>query len=1191
MICSNCGTENRPEARFCLKCGARLALACPNGHPVPAGALFCDQCGAQVGGAADPTTPSNVEPAKQQPHAPPTAERRLVSVLFADLVGFTPLSEKRDAEEVRDLLSKYFEAARRLIARYGGTVEKFIGDAVMAVWGTPVAQEDDAERAVRAALDLIEAVSALGQEVGAPDLKARAGVLTGEAAVTIGAEGQGMVAGDLVNTASRIQSVAEPGTVLVGETTRRSTEASIAYEEAGAYELKGKAERVALWRPLRVIAGVRGALRSAGLEPPFVGRDRELRLVKELFHGSSEERKAHLVSVVGIAGIGKSRLSWEFFKYIDGLAEGLWWHRGRCLAYGEGVTYWALAEMVRMRARIDEGEEPASAIAKLRETMERHLPDPEERKWVEPRLAQLLGLEEHSAADRQDLFSAWRLFFERLCEESPTILVFEDMQWADTALLDFVEYLLDWSRSHPLFVMALSRPELSEKHPNWAAGKRNFTSIFLEPLSPTDMDELLSGFVPGLPGELRSKILDRAEGVPLYAVETVRMLIDRGLLVQEGSRYRPAGAIESLDVPETLHALIAARLDGLMAEERRLLQAASVLGKSFTRAGLSSLSGMEDVQIDALLSSLTRKEVLSYQTDPRSAERGQYLFLQDLVKRVAYETLSRKERKANHLAAARHLEANFVAEEDEIVEVLASHYVQAYEAAPEAPDAAEIKAKVRDMLARAGERTASLAATEEARRYFEQAIEFADDTAVRARLHERAGEMAWIAGRAAEGIAHYEQAMDLYESSGLPRPAARVSAAYADILWQQGRPEEAVDRLRRAYGVLSGDEPDAAMAVVAHQLGRFLFFLGETEESLARIEEALLTAELLRLSEVFAQALNTKSLVLKIVGRIEESRILLEHALRVSLDNNLSAAALRSYNNLVALLAEDDLHQEELDMTERGLELARRVGNRVWEHKLMADQINPLFYLGRWDEAVGRADEIRNAANLASMRAVAVEFMMLQPIFVGRGDLEAARQNLQVLAEGEQSADLQVRATYDVALAQLLIGEGSYAEALDVAERGITDRNSSIRDPAVRDAVVVALDAAFRLGRMERVEELVDTLDRLRPGQVTPSIRAQTSRFRARLAAARGETEGVDSGYKGAAAAFRDGVIPFWLAVTLVEHGEWLIDQGHAPEAEPLLREARAIFEQLKAGPWLERLTNAESRVAREAPTMSGVAG
>jgi class 3 adenylate cyclase len=368
-MCANCGAENPVTQKFCGECGTALAATCSScGAVNPPRHKFCGECGnALAAGVSAPTLAT--EDGKQQTAV---AERRVVTVLFADLVGFTKLSEARDAEEVRELLSRYFESCKRLISIYGGTVEKFIGDAVMAVWGAPVAQEDDAERAVRAALDLVTAVSALGDELGAPELRARAGVLTGEAAVTIGAEGQGMVAGDLVNTASRIQSAAEPGSVLVGESTKRATEAAIAYADAGAHELKGKTEPVLLFHPLRVIAGRAGALRGEGLEFPVVGRERELRLVKELFHASVEEKKAQLVSVVGVAGIGKSRLSWELEKYVDGLIDDVWWHRGRCLAYGDGVAYWALAEMVRMRCGIAEGEESASAREKLRTALARH---------------------------------------------------------------------------------------------------------------------------------------------------------------------------------------------------------------------------------------------------------------------------------------------------------------------------------------------------------------------------------------------------------------------------------------------------------------------------------------------------------------------------------------------------------------------------------------------------------------------------------------------------------------------------------------------------------------------------------------------------------------------------------------------------------------------------------------------------
>ncbi|MEA2461612.1 MAG: hypothetical protein QOH90_1789, partial [Actinomycetota bacterium] len=815
MNCPNCGTENRDEARFCQGCGTTFAVTCPNGHPVSPTARFCDQCGSPVGTQPAQPTLTSVSTT----HAP-AAERRLVSILFADLVGFTTLSESRDVEEVRELLSGYFETCKKLISLYGGTVEKFIGDAVMAVWGAPIAQEDDAERAVRTALDLTAAVTALGQEVGAPELKARAGVLTGEAAVTLGAVGQGMVAGDLVNTASRIQAAAEPGTVLVGESTRRATDAAIAYEEAGSHELKGKSGPTALWRALRVIGGRRGALRSTGLEPPFVGRDRELRMVKDLFHGSSAEKKAHLVSVQGIAGIGKSRLSWEFFKYIDGLAEIVDWHRGRCLPYGEGVTYWALAEMVRMRAGIAEGEGQEEASVKLHEAVRDIVRDEEEQRWVEPRLSHLLGLEERTQHEREDLFAAWRLFLERMAERSVTVMVFEDLQWADPSMLDFIDYLLDWSRSHPIFVLTLSRPDLMDRRAEWGVGKRNFTPMYLEPLGPDSMEELLTGFVPGLPEELRKQILARAEGVPLYAVETIRMLLDRGSLVREGSTFQTTETVHSLEVPETLQALIAARLDGLTPDERRLVQDASVLGKTFTKSALSALSAIDEGALDPLLAALSRKEVFALQSDPRSPERGQYGFLQDLMKRVAYETLSKHERKSRHLAAARYLREAWGEDEDDIVEVIASHFLEAYKAVPDADDASDLKSTSGMLLRRAGERAAALGANEEAQRYFEQASELLEDPLARAELLERAGRSGWSAGRTAVAHDHFEKAIELFDSVGSLSASARVSGRLGELIWVEGHIDQAAERMERALDVLQ-DESDEDTAWLSAQLGRF----------------------------------------------------------------------------------------------------------------------------------------------------------------------------------------------------------------------------------------------------------------------------------------------------------------------------------------------------------------------------------
>jgi class 3 adenylate cyclase/predicted ATPase len=1179
LVCASCGAENGAGVKFCGECGAALATACPAcGTPNEARRKFCGECGSPLGAGA-PSASSR--PAVPPSPEAPAAERRLVSVLFADLVGFTSLSESRDAEDVRELLSHYFDTCRRLIDLYGGTVEKFIGDAVMAVWGTPVATEDDAERAVRAALDLVAAVTALGEEVGASELRARGGVLTGEAAVTLGAEGQGMVAGDLVNTAARIQAAAPPGAVYVGEATRRSTEQAVVYEHAGDHEVPGKSGLVPLWHALRVVSGVRGALKAEGLEAPFVARERELRLLKDLFHASAEEPKAQLVSVSGIAGIGKSRLAWEFYKYLDGLPQTTLWHRGRCLAYGEGVTYWALADMVRFRCRIAEDENSDSAFAKLRATLAERMPEEDERRFVEPRLAHLLGLEEREAREREELFGAWRLFFERLAEADPVVLVFEDMQWADASLLDFVEYLLEWSRDHTLYVVTLARPELLERRPTWGAATRAFSSLHLERLPEEAMGELLRGLVPGLPPELEARIVAHAEGVPLYAVETVRMLLDRGLLVQEGSVYRPIAAIETLEVPETLHALVAARLDGLSAAERGLLQDGAVLGKTFTRRALAALSGLDERRLEPLLAGLVRKEVLYLQADPRSPEHGQYGFLQDLVRRVSYETLARRERKTRHLAAATHLEEGFGSEQ-EVVEVVAAHYLAAYEAAPGDDDAAEVKARSISLLARAGERAASLAASGEAQRYFEQAASLADEPLEQARLLERAGEMAFRTGKSEQAQTHFEQAHARFLEAGEGHEAARVSARLGEVEWRLGGLDEALERMEAAFAELQGDQPDADVAALAAELGRLHVFRGEFELASERLEAALEMAESLWLPEVLAHALISKGLIATFHrSRFTEALALTQEGLALALEHELPSAAVRAYNNLADLLNRRDRCEEAAAQLEQGLVLVRRVGHRTWEETLLGELAWSHAFSGRWEDALACLEQVsreRLSEGLGTFLAA------LPELLVARGAPEKARQLLAHFTRWDGSADVQKRTGYGAAQAVVLRAEGREKEALVAAEEVLTAMGElGPTAERVKVALTQALEAALALGERGRVEELLGLVEALPPGRIAPSMRAQAARFRGRLAAADGNGAGVDGGFTAAAATFREFGAPFWLAVTLTEHSDWLVSVGRAETAEPLLAEAREIFERLEAKPWLTRVEAAVAGTRAEA--------
>ncbi|MGN6475472.1 MAG: adenylate/guanylate cyclase domain-containing protein [Mycobacteriales bacterium] len=629
-----------------------------------------------------------------------------MSLLFGDLVGFTPIAESKDPEAVREMLSAYFERSRAVIERYGGVVEKFIGDAVFAVWGVPAAREDDAERAVRAGLDLTSTVTALGEELGIPELQMRVGITTGQVAVTLGVVGEGMVAGDAVNTAARVQSVAGPSQVWVDDTTRSLTTAALAYASMGEHELKGKAAPVELFHATRTIAGLGGEQRVDGLEAPFVGRDRELRMVKELFHATVEEGRPRLVLVAGEPGIGKSRLAWEFEKYVAAIpTTTTWWLRARCLSYGDGVAGRVIAELFRYLFRLADSDDDATVRETLSARLAQHVADEAERDVLRPRMESLLGLSDQ-AFEQADLFACWRVFLEALPEEtapSVTILI-EDFQWADDGLRQFVDHLLEAAKA-AITIVALARPEAIEQHPGLGVGRRS-TMVFLEPLADPAMELLLDGLVANLPKALRQELVSRAEGVPLYAVETVRALIDRDVAVPSGGRYViDAVSADALDLaalgpPATLQALLASRLDALPDDERRVVQDASVLGQSFTMSGIRTLTP-EGIDLDAVLESLRRREILSVDNDPRSPERGQFRFVQALLRGVAYDTLSRRDRRARHLAVASYLAAQ--PDADSLSGVIASHFVDAIESMPDADDAGELKESAIAQLERAAQ--------------------------------------------------------------------------------------------------------------------------------------------------------------------------------------------------------------------------------------------------------------------------------------------------------------------------------------------------------------------------------------------------------------------------------------------------------------------------------------------------------
>jgi class 3 adenylate cyclase/tetratricopeptide (TPR) repeat protein len=961
LHCTNCGASNPVGQKFCGNCGTLLASGCPNcGATNPPGQRFCGECGTALAAA----TPRATDPVAEAPGpaisgARPGsssrivgsvgsgAERRLVTVLFADLVGFTPFAEERDAEEVRDTLTRYFDLATDVIARHGGTVEKFIGDAVMAVWGTPTAREDDAERAVRAALELVIEVRGLGGEINA-----RAAVLTGEAAVTLGATNQGMVAGDLVNTAARLQGVAPPGAVLVGEATQRLASGSIVFEPAGEQVLKGKVAPVPAWRALRVVAERGGRGRADALEAPFVGRDEELRLLKDLYHATVREQRTRLVSVMGSGGTGKSRLAWEFEKYLDGIVGTTWWHHGRSPAYGEGITFWALGEMIRQRARLAETDDEATTRQKITDMVARVATDEREAAWFQSAFLALLGIE---PGRPDELFGAWRTFFERMSATGPVVLVFEDLHWADSGTLDFIDHLLEWSRNLPLYIVTLARPELLDKRPAWGAARKNFTSLSLEPLGESSVRDILAGLAPGLPEHTVRAVVDRAEGIPLYAIETIRMLVDDGRLVAEPDRtYRLVGDVTALAVPPTLTALIAARLDALDGADRALILDAAVLGQSFTSAGLSAVSGVDDAVLEPRLQALIRSELLVREGDPLSPERGQYAFVQALVREVAYNTLSKKDRKTRHLAAARFFESLGT---DEIAGALAGHYLAAHELAAEGDERDALANQARLALRGAAERASSLGAHDQAVSFWNQAISVTNDPAEQTDLLERAGESASIAARWEDADRFLGSAIEQHRRRGDRQALARAAAILGRALLSQYRVQEAIELLTPIRAEVDDIENDPSVVALDSQLARIHYFNGEPVRALEIADRVLGIAERLQLTSIVAETLNTRGGALIDTGRGLEGLIVAEGAIPLAKSVGLPHIALRAQNTVgIYLLWRDP--RAAAAIFEQGMAEARRLGQRAMLVRLTENAIENARVIGNWDWAIAELNGV-----------------------------------------------------------------------------------------------------------------------------------------------------------------------------------------------------------------------------------------
>jgi class 3 adenylate cyclase/tetratricopeptide (TPR) repeat protein len=1189
--CPSCGTTNQAGAKFCIECGAGLAAGCPTcGATNPPGARFCAECGTRLA----PGGPAAVAPARQPAVAPPRGaapvaalptERRVVSILFADLVGFTARSDGTDPERVREFLAQYFELARETIERYGGSVEKFIGDAVMAVWGTPVAREDDAERAVRAALDLVDAVRRLGQEQADESLALRAGVLTGEAAVAVGAVGQGMVAGDMVNTSSRLQSVAPPGSVLVGEATYRAASRAITFEPAGDQVLKGKVAPVPAWRALRVVAERGGLGRSEGIEAPFVGRDDELRLLKDVLRATSRERRVRIVSVTGQAGVGKSRLAWEFLKYIDGLLEPIYWHQGRSPAFGEGVTFWALGEMVRRRAKLAESDDEATTRRGIAEALLEYVPSEVDRRRLEPALLSLLGIGEPPAGGREELFAALRTFFEQISIQGTTVLVFEDLQWADAGVLDFIDHLVEWSIGYPILIVTLARPELLERHEGWGSGRRDLVALSLGALPEPAMRDLLAGLVRDLPVPATRSIMARANGIPLYAVEMVRMLVADHRLEEADGAYRVVGDLGNLRVPDTLQALIAARLDALDPDDRALLQDAAVLGQTFGVDALAAVRGEGVGEIDRRLRGLVRREVLTLDTDPRSPERGQFGFTQALVREVAYATLSRRDRRTKHLAAARYFES---LGDEELAGVLATHYVDAYQAAPDGPEGEAVAAQARIALRAAAERATALGAHAGAIGFLERARDVATDPVEQAEILEQIGT-------ANRNLGHYEAAMAMLADAAESHRArgdrlawARAVLGRASTLYMQWRTVEARQLLLETEAEVADLAPDPIVVEIRSILARAT--LDDAADALAWADRTLWDSERLALDGITADTLATKGGILAFRGRIREGVALLDAGMRLAEAGGFGVAAARAAANLVAAMSNDD-PRAAVAIGRHGMELARRYGNLAYLIGCLANAVEAALPVGDWDWIDAELDAIRlDELEPADRMGIAV----------GRAEIDATRGRdvsglvSELSAAREVGEDAVWRAALSAAIALTELAGGRFEDAMANA---LVAAEDPLNAP---QALKIATRAAVRLGRVEQAR---DTLDRL-IGLGARGRASDVSRdaVEAAVLALEGRWADAVAAYRDAWGRLRDLGLEEELAVSELDcvavapAGDAFAD-GASREAREILGRigARAFLDQLDAIAAVRRdaagaTTNRSEVVERDAAAVDAVA-
>jgi class 3 adenylate cyclase/tetratricopeptide (TPR) repeat protein len=1073
-------------------------VTCPAcGQENPEGFRLCGMCGASLVPAA----------------APAREERKVVTILFTDLVGSTARAEGLDPEDVRATLSSYYAQLRAELERHGGTVEKFIGDAVMAVFGAPVAHEDDAERAVRAALAIRDSI---GEE-----LQIRTAVNTGEALVALGAkpgEGDAMVAGDVVNTAARMQGAAPVNGILVGEGTYRATRHAIDYREAPPVEAKGKAEPVKVWEAVAARSRF-GSDVEQKLRTPLVGRERERDLLADALTRARTEQSAQLVTLVGVPGIGKSRLVAELFQILEADPELINWRQGRSLPYGERVSFWALGEIVKAHAGILESDDAAAADEKLVAMVESLVEDERERDWLARHTRPLVGLEGAERAEREEAFAAWRRLLEAAAEQRPLVLVFEDLHWADDGLLDFVDHLADWATTVPLLILATARPELLDRRPGWGGGKRNAFTLSIGALSDEETAVLLQRLLDRavLDAEQQQAVLQRAEGNPLYAEEYARMLAEH-----EG---------EDLTLPETVQGLIAARIDGLAPEEKALLQDASVIGKVFWPGALPG-SG------EPVLRALERKEFI--RRDRRSSIAGetQYAFLHALVRDVAYGQIPRAERADKHRRAAEWLASLAGDRAEDHAEMLAHHYHEALSLSNAAGlDTTALREPARRAFAEGAQRALALGAGPTAHELALEALELTEESdPERAALQLVAGYAGRLTG-SDDLPALLEPAIESFVADGDPGRAAEAATLLGSDYFYRGDITKVRLVRDRGLGLARSAPPSPGVARAIASISRSKHLIDQdSETALVLAREALLIAEEVGDEEAASVALNTIGLARVRAGEMEGI---------------------------------EDL-QDSVDRAERS-------GSVFHHHSALNNLANMLWKVGRLDEGSARIREARALCERYGFAsALAWNDAELVYDHYYHGDLEQVLTAAATfLAQQDLSVGYQLRPVL-ATRARTLLARGRTAEAVADAERALAGVREAGLDAQLAPQLLTHGAMVFRaVGRDREADALLDEVLSLDPDSLVfdlPLHAVELGRgeeylaraermpdrlwFTAARAAASGDLMGASEIYGSFGARFPEA----WAALLAAERGD-------TSRLEPAL----AYFEEQQATPYVER--------------------